>query len=72
MAVRPFQSVVNVYSAADPVLDSWRGARRFAVTDAMTESCISAAEYHEKGGQYLKEHAASNRYLPSSSYEAVL
>jgi len=66
VAVRPFESVVRVTAASDPVIDSWRGARRWALTDAMCESCVSAAEYRDKGADYLKEHCASNRYLPSS------
>ena len=64
VAVRPFQSAVRVTAARDAVIDSWRGARRSAMTDTLY---VSAAEYGEKGGDYLREHCASNRYLPLSS-----
>ena len=41
------------------------------MSPALTEASITAAEYHEKGGDYLKEHCASNLYLPSSDIYAV-
>jgi len=70
-AVRPFQSPFCVTAASDVVLDGWHGARRWAMSPALTEASITAAEYHEKGGDYLKEHCASNLYLPSSDIYAV-
>jgi len=62
VSIRPCHSQVCVYTARDPVIDSWRGARRWANMDpACTSSSVTAAEYWEMGGAYLKEHSASNR-----------
>lgn len=60
--MRPFKSTFFVYSASDPVLDTWLGARDFANSEVFHESCISRKEYFEKGGEYLKEHQLSNLY----------
>jgi len=61
-AVRPFQSELSVMAASDVVLDSWRGARCWAMSDALSQSAVTVADYYEKGGDYLKEHCASNLY----------
>jgi len=61
-AVRPFQSELSVTAASDVVLDSWRGARCWAMSEALSQSAVTVADYYEKGGEYLKEHCASNLY----------
>ncbi|XP_054720695.1 actin-related protein 5-like [Uloborus diversus] len=64
MAVRPFQSKFKVFLAEDPVCDSWKGARRWALSDDNLWKCsVNRAEYEEKGGDYLKEHWCSNHYV---------
>jgi len=64
-AVRPFESRLSVTAARDVVLDAWRGARCWARSPALMEASVTVADYNEKGGEYLKEHCASNRYLPT-------
>lgn len=65
LAMRPFQSPFNVSIAKNPILDAWYGARKFSLSPLLTSSSITRAEYEEKGGEYLKEHCASNRYFPT-------
>ncbi|XP_013793211.1 actin-related protein 5-like [Limulus polyphemus] len=63
--MRPFQSTFKVSVAADPVLDAWRGARIWSLTgDNLKSFSTTKAEYLEKGGDYLKEHPASNWFVP--------
>ncbi|GCC23288.1 hypothetical protein chiPu_0001682 [Chiloscyllium punctatum] len=67
LTMRPFQSTFQVTMAADPVLDSWLGARDWAVEYmGQAEGWITLADYEEKGGEYLSEHVASNVYVPMS------
>lgn len=46
-------------------LDAWYGARDFAGTNDFDNRCITRREYYEMGGEYLKEHHASNKYYKS-------
>uniref|UniRef100_A0A1B6L6D3 Actin-related protein 5 n=1 Tax=Graphocephala atropunctata TaxID=36148 RepID=A0A1B6L6D3_9HEMI len=63
--MRPFKSTFSVQIASDPALDAWMGARDFALDPYVLDKCISRQEYLEKGGEYLKEHDASNMFCPS-------
>ncbi|XP_077986971.1 actin-related protein 5-like [Glandiceps talaboti] len=66
LSMRPFQSTFQVYTAKNALLDSWYGAQRWAMTSSnFNTCCITKAEYEEKGGEYLKEHRASNIYTPT-------
>lgn len=65
LEIRPFQSTFSVYRAADPILDSWYGARQWALSPLVHTSSVTRAMYEEMGGEYLKEHVASNRYFPT-------
>ncbi|MGH0162109.1 UNVERIFIED_CONTAM: hypothetical protein FKN15_048441 [Acipenser sinensis] len=67
LAIRPFQSHFQVRMASNPVLDAWYGARDWALmcTD-QEEGWITRSDYEEKGGEYLKEHCASNTFVPMS------
>ena len=65
-SLRPQGSVVKVYEAQDAVLDAYRGARLFATSDAFANSCVTKKDYEELGPEYLKEHACSNRYWPTT------
>ncbi|XP_060598270.1 actin-related protein 5-like [Ruditapes philippinarum] len=64
LQMRPFKSTFNVFTADDPSLDAWLGARQWITSSGIGNVWITRAEYQEKGGDYLKEHIASNRYLP--------
>ncbi|XP_053380397.1 actin-related protein 5-like [Mercenaria mercenaria] len=64
LQMRPFQSTFNVFTAENPSLDAWLGARQWVTSSGVGDVWITRAEYLEKGGDYLKEHVASNHYLP--------
>jgi actin-related protein 5 len=55
----------QVQLASNPVLDAWYGARDWAL-DHLEDSgaWVTRKDYEEKGGEYLKEHCASNTYVP--------
>ncbi|XP_065913928.1 actin-related protein 5-like [Dysidea avara] len=63
-AMRPFQSQFHVAMAGDLLLDSWRGASWWAGNQDNRHHFISRLEYQEMGGDYLKEHATSNVFVP--------
>lgn len=65
MEIRPFKSVYHISRAGNPVLDSWFGARKFALLPTLSNFSVTKLEYEEKGGEYLKEHMLSNRYFPT-------
>ena len=51
---------------ANPVLDAWNGARKWARSlSSLQTVSVTRQEYEEKGGDYLREHFASNRYVPT-------
>ncbi|VCW69938.1 unnamed protein product, partial [Gulo gulo] len=65
LEMRPFQSTFKVRLASNPVLDAWYGARDWALDHLDDDEVwITRKEYEEKGGEYLKEHCASNIYVP--------
>lgn len=66
LAIRPFQSTFRVFKAANPILDAWNGARKWARSlSSLQTVSVTRQEYEEKGGDYLREHFASNRYVPT-------
>lgn len=65
LEMRPFQSSFQVQLASNPVLDAWYGARDWALDHLDNEDVwITRKDYEEKGGGYLREHCASNVYVP--------
>ncbi|KXS12636.1 actin-like ATPase domain-containing protein [Gonapodya prolifera JEL478] len=54
-SLRTVGSALNVRSAADPRLDAWRGAARWAQSDSFRKRLVTRQEYMENGGEYLKE-----------------
>lgn len=64
LAMRPFESKFNIQLAETPVIDAWKGARKWAlVDDNLKKYSITRSEYQEKGGDYLKDHMCSNHYV---------
>ncbi|OWK03368.1 hypothetical protein Celaphus_00007975 [Cervus elaphus hippelaphus] len=58
-------ATVQVQLASNPVLDAWYGARDWALDHLDNEDVwITRKDYQEKGGGYLREHCASNVYVP--------
>ncbi|KAA0716172.1 Actin-related protein 5 [Triplophysa tibetana] len=65
LAIRPFQSHFQVSQADAGGLDSWFGAREWALRNPSGgRGWISRQDYEEKGGEYLSEHCASNVFIP--------
>lgn len=65
--IRPFQSTHKVTMAADPTLDAWHGAQRYVREHNLKDISMSREYYQEVGGDYLKTHAASNKYFETPS-----
>ncbi|XP_047992395.1 actin-related protein 5 [Leguminivora glycinivorella] len=65
LEMRPFQSTHKVVTAKNASLDAWYGARDFAGSNEFENWCVSKEDYYELGGEYLKEHYASNKYFKS-------
>lgn len=63
--IRPFKSNFKINIAKNPSLDSWHGARDFGTNENLPEFLVTRQEYEEKGGEYLKQHSASNIYTKS-------
>lgn len=63
--IRPFGSSFQINVAKNTSLDSWYGARDFGLSGNLPEYLVTRKEYEEKGGEYLKEHTASNMYTRS-------
>uniref|UniRef100_A0A7S1EUS8 Actin-related protein 5 n=1 Tax=Timspurckia oligopyrenoides TaxID=708627 RepID=A0A7S1EUS8_9RHOD len=65
---------LKVSVASHPMWDAWRGGALFAEHggDVFRNACISKADYEEMGGDYLKEHLASNVYVPTPDVERPL
>ncbi|XP_072046069.1 actin-related protein 5-like isoform X2 [Amphiura filiformis] len=68
LAMRPFQSTFQVFKADKPSLDAWNGAKKWAQdANQIASGFVTKAEYEEKGGEYLKEHVASNLFTSTPS-----
>lgn len=64
--MRPFETPHKITMAKSASLDAWCGAREFAAnSNQLKKGSITRAEYNEKGGEYLKQFHASNRYFPT-------
>lgn len=59
-AVLPAEQTIQVRGAKDRVLDAWRGAATWAAKKESRANFITRAEFMEKGGEYIKEHALGN------------
>ncbi|KAM8947091.1 actin-related protein 5 [Pelodytes ibericus] len=63
LQMRPFGSSFQVSVASNPILDAWHGASEWALQNLEgEEGWITRQDYEEKGGEYLKEHCASNSF----------
>ncbi|KAJ2084199.1 Nuclear actin-protein involved in chromatin remodeling [Coemansia sp. RSA 988] len=62
--IAPTNTPITVRRAADPLRDAWRGAAQWSMREreAFRASRITRHDYLEHGGEYLREHSASNRY----------
>ncbi|KAG8452370.1 hypothetical protein GDO86_004247, partial [Hymenochirus boettgeri] len=75
LQMRPFGSTFQVSLASNPVLDAWHGASSWGLQNAeCEEGWVSRKDYEEMGGEYLKEHVASNCFadihLPKPTFRS--
>ncbi|KAJ2297528.1 Nuclear actin-protein involved in chromatin remodeling [Coemansia sp. RSA 2702] len=63
-SIAPAGTPITVRQAADPLRDAWRGAALWSTNEAAAfkASCITRQDYLEHGGEYLREHGASNGF----------
>ncbi|KAJ2875414.1 Nuclear actin-protein involved in chromatin remodeling, partial [Coemansia asiatica] len=63
-SIVPVDTPIAVRRAADPLRDAWRGAALWSTreVDEFRASCFTKQDYLELGGEYIREHSASNRY----------
>lgn len=71
ISIRPFQSYSNVTVFDDPFHSPWLGAKNFANEDDFMNYMVKRDEYTEFGGEYFKEHIASNTFTPSPKEQIV-
>ncbi|KAL1139299.1 hypothetical protein AAG570_006285 [Ranatra chinensis] len=65
-ALRPFRSHLSIRLSSSPSINAWLAARDLARDSRILEQClVTKQEYHEKGGEYIKDHSISNPYFPS-------
>jgi actin-related protein 5 len=50
----PIGAPLHVRSAANPLLDAWKGAAQFASGEGRSKAFVSREEFAEKGSEYLK------------------
>ncbi|XMA14827.1 hypothetical protein WAI453_007618 [Rhynchosporium graminicola] len=58
----PAEAPLNVRRAKDPVMDSWKGAAKWAGGEKWKTAAVTRDEYLEKGAEYMKEHDLGNAY----------
>lgn len=63
MEMRPFQTPHKILLSRKPNIDAWYGARDFAASSIVNNYIVTKNDYDENGGEYLKEHTASNKYF---------
>eukprot|EP00037_Helgoeca_nana_P019305 m.188028 g.188028 ORF g.188028 m.188028 type:complete len:623 (+) comp24807_c0_seq1:63-1931(+) len=61
--MRPADTEVRVFAAADPGSDGWRGASAWANRVDLSTVSITRDWYLEHGPNHLVEHVASNQFL---------
>ncbi|XP_064546377.1 actin-related protein 5 [Drosophila montana] len=65
LELRPFQSSFAIYETNDPTLSAWLGACLQANSKNFSGSLTTRKLYQEYGGEYFREHSASNLYYPT-------
>ena len=58
LELRPYDSKINVAQAADPILDGWKGAAQWSLTDH--QCWITKRDFDEQGWDYFQKHRCSN------------
>lgn len=64
LEMRPFKSKFSISLAKQPSLNAWLGASKFCLDEKFKDYMVTSEEYSEKGGDYIKEHFSSNKYVP--------
>lgn len=61
--MRPADTPVAVFAAADAAVDGWRGASSWASSVDLAAVSITREWYQEHGADRLVEHGASNQFV---------
>lgn len=61
--MRPFQTPHKIFLANQPNSDAWAGARQFAEMPDLSKYLTTKQDYTENGGEYFREHRASNLFF---------
>ena len=64
--MRPADTPVDVFAAADAAVDGWRGASSWASSVDLATVSITREWYQEHGADRLVEHSASNQFVHMS------
>lgn len=59
-AFLPVEAPLQVRTANDPLLDSWKGISKWARSDDAEAAYLTKEEYEEMGPDYIKEHNLGN------------
>ncbi|KAL3684199.1 hypothetical protein R1sor_002221 [Riccia sorocarpa] len=66
-ACRPFGSTIRVVKAANPLLDAWQGASRFADSSGFRKFTFTKEDYEERGQDWLRKHKLIYSYADAFS-----
>lgn len=61
--MRPFQTPHQIFLAKQPNSGAWSGAHQFAQDPDISKYLTTKQDYTENGGEYFREHAASNLFF---------
>lgn len=59
-SILPVGAPLHVYTAKNPLLDTWRGMQKWSRSKEADNSYVTRMEYEELGPEYIKEHGLGN------------
>ena len=62
---RPSGSRIKINTASNAMYDTWKGAKKWSVSDTAISQFLTKEEYNENGPGYIKSHVLSNQYSPT-------
>lgn len=71
--MRPFETPHKILMSKSPAIDAWYGARDLANSAQLSTVLTTKQDYDENGGEYFREHFASNQYFatPAPTVELI-
>lgn len=71
VSCRPFRSFSQVQAIANPGMSGWHGAKRWGRSEDFRQSQVTRQEYEEAGGEYFRDHVASNLFCPTPKGQII-